>query len=973
MKKESEKTSLLQRWKNKGPKNSLSNPIEKVPLGIKIPLSHGQQRLWFLQQMYPKNTFYNYSETYDFVGKLNEDILIESLKRVYKDHDILRTTYHIENDVIFQNVDPNSELKIDIYDLSALSAEDKKNRYEAISEADSTKHFDLTKPPLIRVTLIKKNTTEYTLQITLHHIITDQWSMRIFREHLADYYKALSLKNTDFTKKIVLQYTDYAYWQSKTEIDKDSLDYWKNKLSGDIPILNLPTDYNRPLRSTFKGAASFTQTYSKELSNNLLSLAKELNTTPYVLTLSVYYVFLYRYCGQTDILIGSPITNRNQKALENILGFFIDTIIVRTNVDSSMSFTDLVSKVRENTLEAFANKDIPFEVLVKELKVDRSLAINPFFQVMFLYFPELKLPDFSSDINVTHKLVDTKVSKFDLTIYISEENGHLSSTFEYSTDLFQEKTIERFQGSFKSLLEGIVSNPNENILKLPILTKTEKQFFDSEERPISNHFSEFKGIHNVIENISTLYPNNTAVTYKEDSITYKALNDKANILANQLLNNTQTSNEIIALCIDRSVDMIVGLLAILKSGCAYLPIDPEYPEQRINFILNDAKVNSVITQQRFAHLFKDHNIRQFHIEKVDESERTVQLRSPDIKDTDLAYVIYTSGSTGKPKGVPISHKNIMNSTAGRLDFYDKNPTAFLLLSSISFDSSKAGIFWTLCTGGNLVITEKHVEQDIEQIAHIIEQHKISHTLMLPSLYQVILENIEINKLKSLTTVMVAGEACSKQLCNTHFKISPNVSLYNEYGPTEASVWCIAHKIEKEDLEREHIPIGKPVANAKIYLLDNNKQKVPFGVLGEIYVGGQGLSKGYLNRSDLTSLAFLENPFNTNEKLYKTGDLGKYRNDGTIEFGGRIDQQIKIRGFRVELNEIEKVIKTYNTTIKNAIVLIDDDVKYLSNDIPLNDLFDVLKKINDDDLNAIFSYIQSLNNDEKEYLLNQIEV
>uniref|UniRef100_UPI0026141C2B non-ribosomal peptide synthetase n=1 Tax=uncultured Algibacter sp. TaxID=298659 RepID=UPI0026141C2B len=966
------KESLLDRWKNRETKDSTTNSIKKAPTDTKIPLSHGQQRLWFLQQMYPKNTFYNYSETYTFNGNLNENILVESLKRVYKDHDILRTTYHIEDGEIFQKINFNSELQIATHDLSKLQEEEKKVKSEIIIETDSKNHFDLTKSPLVRATIIKTNATNYILQITLHHIIVDKWSMGIFRENLADHYKSLSSKITDFTNRKELQYTDYAYWQNNTEINNKSLNYWKNKLSGDLPVLNLPTDYPRPLRPTFKGAASFKQKYSEIESSYLLTLAKQLETTPYVLMLSVYYVFLYRCSGQKDILIGSPITNRDQKVLENIIGFFIDTIVLKTEIVPSMSFKDLVNKVKENTLEAFTNKNTPFDLLVKELKTDRTLSINPFFQVMFVYFPEFKLPVFSSDLSVSHKLIDTKVSKFDLTIFISEENGQLCSTFEYATDLFQEKTIERFQSYFKSLIEGIVSNPNQSILELPMLTNTEKKFFLNQEKSISNHFSEFMGVHNIIENISTLYPNNIALTYKEHSITYKKLNDKANLLANHLLNNTKTPNEIVGLCIDRSVDMIIGMLAILKSGCAYLPIDPEYPEERISFILNDAKVQTTITQKRFSHLFEAHGTKQLHIENLDESIITTKQNLPDTKNTDLAYVIYTSGSTGQPKGVPITHKNILTSTAGRLDFYDENPTAFLLMSSISFDSSKAGIFWTLCTGGNLVIAEKRIEQDLDKIGNIIEKQSISHTLMLPSLYNLILKYVDDKKLQSIKTVIVAGEACTSKLSSTHFKKFTNVKLYNEYGPTEATVWCIAHQIKLENKNNQSIPIGKPVAGAQIYLMDEHLMLVPFGSVGEIYIGGNGLSNGYLNRPSLSSKAFIINPFNHTEKLYKTGDLGKYNNDENIEFLGRADQQIKIRGFRVELNEIEKAIKSYNSSIKNAVVLVDDNVKRFDETITISDLIVVLKNMKDEDLNTIFSSLESLSNDEKEYLLNQIE-
>ncbi len=923
MKKDNEKTSLLNRWKNRSKEKSLTNSIEKAPLGIKIPLSHGQKMLWFLQQIYPENPFYNYSEKYTFSGDLQEDILIKSLKLVYNDHDILRTTYHIDDNEVFQKIDNTASLDILTYNLSSLPEVEAKIEADKIMETCATKHFDLNKSPLVRIALIKISTKKNILLITLHHIVTDKWSMRIFRDHLASYYKSFSSNENHTNKRASLQYSDYAYWLETKKTNTKQLDYWKNKLSGEIPNLDLPTDHIRPLKPSFAGAASYTQIFNQELSNKLLALSKELETTPYVLMLTVYYLFLYRLSGQTDILIGSPVTNRDQKVLEELIGFFNDTIVLRTKILPNMSFKNLVKEVKKNTLEAFANKDIPFDVLVKELKVKRSLSVNPFFQAMFLYHSVPENPFFSDDLKMSHTWFDSKVSKFDLTIYISEENGILSSTLEYASDLFNESTINRFQNYFKSLIEGVVSNPNQSISEIPMLSDADKHIHLNKEKTSSNNFEAYTGIHNIIENIAENHPENLALTFGENSISYKTLNEKANQVAQNILKNSTKNNEIVGLCIERSLDLIIGMLGILKAGCAYLPIDPEYPKQRVSFMLKDAKVNTIVSQNSLLPLFDEFEINLILIDQIDNLQNSNSIKLPVIKETGLAYVIYTSGSTGIPKGVPITHKNIINSTAGRLDFYDENPSAFLLMSSISFDSSKAGIFWTLCTGGNLVIAEKRIEQDIEQIANVIEQHKVSHTLMLPSLYHVILENIETNKLKSLTTVMVAGEACSKSLCDIHFKTLSNVSLYNEYGPTEASVWCIAHKIVTADLHNVQIPIGKAIANAQIYLLDDNKNKVPFGTSGEIYIGGEGLSKGYLNRPELTSDVFINNPFNTDEKLYKTGDLAKYKNDGTILFLGRIDQQIKIRGYRVELDDIENTINK-NELVEKSVVIVKQD-------------------------------------------------
>ena len=431
--KDTNKASLLARWKSKKKVDASVNNIKKVPTGINIPLSYGQKRLWFLQQLYPNNAFYNYSEAYTFEGNLKHNLIIESLKQIHQQHDILRTTYHIENNEIYQKVNHTAELYIQQYDFTNLSDDESNSETQKIIESHAKHYFNLTKGPLIKTVLIKISETRHILQITMHHIITDEWSLRILREQLSKLYQAKILNTKIPVNHTNIQYADYAYWQLKQGVNSAHLNYWKQKLSGDIPTLNLTTNFSRPIQTKFKGAISKTEEYSEEFSKNMLALSNSLDITPYVLMLSAFYVFLHRCSGQTDVLIGSPISNRDHKSLEDVLGFFIDTIVLRTQIDPTASFKDLVSEVRQNTLDAFSNKNIPFDVLVKELKVSRALATNPFFQVMFVYNEKVEIPAFSEDLKLNHKLLDPKVSKFDLTLFVSHENDKLSTTFEYST------------------------------------------------------------------------------------------------------------------------------------------------------------------------------------------------------------------------------------------------------------------------------------------------------------------------------------------------------------------------------------------------------------------------------------------------------------------------------------------------------------------------------------------------------------
>ncbi|TXE05979.1 amino acid adenylation domain-containing protein [Gelidibacter salicanalis] len=912
---------LLDKWKNSDKKKSLQTSIVKAPPGLPIPLTSGQQRLWFLQRLLPENPVYNYSENFVLTGELNILAFAHCLKQIFENNSILRSTYSYVNEQPVQLIHDGPEIKLNMFDLSKLSTEDKEKQKHDLLLSDARLPFSLDVFPLVRTTLIKLSDSEHVFLMTMHHIIFDKWSMDLFLKKLSTAYRNFFESQDVLKNDSDLQFSDYAFWQRSRVVYSDQLAYWKTKLGGEIPFLDLPTDYPQPARPTYKGT-SYRSQFSNELSTRVLELCKTLDTTPYVLLLSVYYVLLYKYSGQKDILVGSPISHRTSKVLENMIGFFDETVVLRTRVVPEMTFSNFVTTVKENTLKAFANKDVPFEALVKELSPQRSLSVNPFFRVMFIYHSVQKSPHFGSGLELSHSFFNPGVSKFDLTLYIANDNGQLSSGFEYASDIFKETTIIQLQEHLTLFLETVTKNPEQNILEVDMLTVKEKQFFFENTNQNSNFFQEFQGIHHIIESVGKISPQKTAVTFKNESITYKTLNERADALAATILNHTKNRKEIIGLCIDRSLEMIIGMLGILKAGCGYLPLDPDYPKDRLDFILKDAECNLLITQTFIKKQYEESGVQMLYIDSNEIINDHKDFNPPIIKEDDIAYVIYTSGSTGWPKGVPISHKNIINSTAGRLDFYPENPDVFLLMSSISFDSSKAGIFWTLCTGGNLVITEKKAEQDIAHLEALIQKNSVTHTLMLPSLYKLILEHGSISNLVSLKAVIVAGEACLPELRNLHFEKLETVNLYNEYGPTEASVWCTAFRIKKTDADI--IPIGKPVANAKMYLLNETLDMVPFGAVGDMYVGGPGLTKGYINKPELNKKVFLNNPFNNNSdgRLYKTGDRGRYDQEGNIEFLGRIDEQVKIRGHRIELDEVEKAMRQIFTNNK-IVVLVEE--------------------------------------------------
>ncbi|MEO9892388.1 amino acid adenylation domain-containing protein [Aurantibacter sp.] len=968
---EKKNSSLLSQWKLKQQEVPVQK-IEKVVEGTPLVLSHGQQRLWLLQQLHPENPFYNYSEAYRFNGKLNLENLYNSLQKIYDAHDILRATYELVDGLPVAKVGAKEKLHLSEYDLSVEA--ESQNQIDKILLVDSARPFDLQNGPVIRFSLYKLTQEKYILLLNIHHIATDKWSMGIFRNLLANHYTALNAGIDVQVNSLGIQYHDYAFWQRNKVVDQKQMDYWLKKLEGEIPILELPKDYKRPIIASYKGAFK-KQTFSSSLSKSVLDLSNKLETTPYVLLLSVYYVLLYRYTNQKDILIGTPISNRDHKSLEDLIGFFNDTVVLRAKFDENISFVDLVKIVRKTTLEAFANKDVAFEDLVKAIQPDRVANMNPLFNVMFLYHSVPKSPDFGSNLEFSQEVFDTQVAKFDLTLYIAEENNLLTSIFEYSSDLFNKVTIERLQAHFSLLLGAVVANPNEKIAAIPMLTSFEKEVFLQKESNLLSVEIPKKGIHDIITDIARANLNKKAVTFGSESITYQELIIQSNLVAKNILEITSGKNGIIGLCIQRSTDMIVGLLGILKAGCAYLPLDPTYPKERIDFMLSDANVLATVSNASTLAEMTEFDSKVLDISKLEANIEEFENDLPIVKSDDTAYVIYTSGSSGKPKGVPISHGNIINSTLGRKEFYDTNPDAFLLMSSISFDSSKAGIFWTLCTGGNLVISEKRLEQDVAKLTEVIKNNEVSHTLMLPSLYSMLLDHAVLNKLKGLKTVIVAGESCAANLCAKHFEKLPNANLYNEYGPTEATVWCIAYKIDKSNIPSV-IPIGKPVANASIYILDESLGLLPYGATGEIFIGGPSLSGKYLNRPELSEGAYVDNPFDKEyeTKLYKTGDLGRYKSDGNIEFLGRKDEQIKIRGFRVEIDEVQKAIMNHKT-VNNAIVILKKEIPDTTSisAMDTNLLIEHIEnRIGLDALNDILESIEHLSEEEQDYVNNRLE-
>jgi len=661
--------------------------------------------------------------------------------------------------------------------------------------------------------------------------------------------------------------------------------------------------------------------FSESLTRSLKELSQHADVTLFMVLLAAFSTLLYRDSGQRDILIGTPIANRNRAETENLIGFFINTLILRTRFSDQMTFRQLLAQVREMALEAYAHQDLPFEKLVEELQPERTLSHSPLFQVM-LDLQNAPMRDMRlQGLRLTELPFDSQMAKFDLTLTVFETDRRLSGALEYNTDLFDAVTVQRMVQHFERLLKAAVSNPDEQVSRLSLLTDDKRQqiLFEWNDTQVENE--SVLCIHELFEQQVSATPEAFALVLKDQRLTYRELNERANKLAHHLRRLGTAPEDLVGVCMERSVEAIVAILGVLKAGCGYLPLNPQQPPDRLSFMLAHARVKVLLTQEHLRLAIRN-SIQVVCLDKewLAIEEESVENPQSKVLVDQAAYLIYTSGSTGKPKGVLVSHRNLVHSTFARLRYYQEPLESFLLLSPFAFDSSVAGLFWTLCEGGILVIPEEESHRDPAYLAELIAQHSVSHLLALPSFYELILRQARAGHLTSLRTVIVAGEPCPFELVQRHAESLPQAALFNEYGPTEATVWSSVHRCDSNVRQRS-VPIGRPVTNTQIYVLGPQLEPVPVGITHEVYIGGDGLARGYLNHPDLTAERFVPNPFSAKPgaRLYKTGDLARFLADGKIEYVGRNDFQVKIRGYRIELGEIE-VALAQHPDVREAVVL-----------------------------------------------------
>jgi amino acid adenylation domain-containing protein len=885
------------------------------------PLSFAQQRLWFLNQLEPNSPFYNFSWPVRLQGNLNVDILKTSLGAIVDYQEILRTKYINQNGNPIQVIDVPQSVELQIIDLQQYDRTEQEIQLQKFLHQESQRPINLESAMMFRGCLLKLAPSEHVLLLVMHHIASDGWSMGVFWAQLTELYTAFLNGQSNPLATLPIQYADYAVWQREWltgEVLDHQLNYWKGQLAGANPLLELPTDRPRPPVQTYRGASQ-SLALSETLTTSLKQLCVKEDVTLYMTLLAAFQTLLYRYSGQEDIIVGSPIAGRNRAEIESLIGFFVNTLVLRTDLSSNPSFQELLARVRANTLDAYAYQDLPFEKLVEELNPERSLSYSPLFQVMFVF---QNTPGQTAQLlGLTQTPVElvTETAQFDLTLSVEEQNGLLIGSWNYNTDLFDADTITRMSGHFQTLLEGIVEHPEQPIAQLPLLTAPERHQLLVEWNNTATEYPQDKCIHQLFEEQVERTPDAIAVVFEDKELTYRELNNKANQLAHYLQKLGINPDVLVGICVDRSLEMVVGLLGVLKAGGAYVPIDPAYPQERINYMLEDAQLGVLLTQNDLVKTLPDDPGRVICLDTdwqiIDRSSQENPVSQ--VLPSHLAYVIYTSGSTGKPKGVLVTHQGLPNLALAQAKSFGVKPDSCVLqFASFSFDASISEIAMTFVSGARLCLAKKESLLPGSALIELFQQQGVTHVTLSPSALAVLPDE----PLSALESIIVAGEACPAELVA---QWSQGRRFFNAYGPTETTV-CATIAEYKDSTHKPSI--GQPIANTQIYILDAHRQPVPVGVPGEIYIGSIGLARGYLNRPELTQELFIPNPFSQKleTKIYKTGDLARYLPDGNIEYLGRLDNQVKIRGFRIELGEIEAGLSQH-PIVCQAVVIAREDV------------------------------------------------
>ena len=912
-------------------------PIEPAPReeGRGLPLSFAQQRLWFLDQLEPDSPLYNVPMVMRIQGAMNVTVLEQSLNEIVRRHEALRTTFTAADGVALQHILPEMVIPLSVVDLATLPDGEREQEAMRLATAEAQRPFSLAVGPLLRAQLLRMGDEDHIVLLTMHHIVSDGWSMTILLRELLTIYEAFSKGQPSPLPDLGIQYADFAHWQRnwlQGEALETQLAYWRRQLHNAPPLLELPTDRPRPALQTYRGASrSFD--LPAELYRQIKALSRKEGATVYMTLLAAFQALLCRYTGQTDISVGTPIANRNRTEIEELIGFFVNTLVLRTDLTDEPTFRKLLVRVRETTLAAYAHQDLPFEMLVDELKLTRDMSYSPLFQVMFVLQDAVTRKPWLnagglSGLTLSSLDLDSGVAKFDLVLEMVEQDDSLSGTFEYSTDLFDESTIDRMIGHLRTLLQSIAANPDQSVASLPMLTEDDTHLLDQWNE--TAHSSPQACIHQLFEDQVSKTPESIAVTFQGHHLTYAALNERANRLAHYLRAKGVGPEVMVGLCMERSWEALVGLLGIMKAGGVYVPMDPEYPTDRLAFMLQDLAaatpdrdVPLLLTQKRLVEQLPQSSMAQvIHLDADWESiEREGSADNPvsGVELQNLAYVIYTSGSTGTPKGALLAHRGLTNLIHYLSSLLEVTAESSVLqFASLSFDASLPELFMALTTGARLVMASQETLGSVPDLLALLRSERITTVSLPPTLLRI----LPSDGLPDLHAVISAGEACPPEVAT---RWSPGRLFVNGYGPTETTVGAACYRVQYLPEGTTNVPIGRPMDNVRLYVVDRHLQRVPVGVPGELCIGGIGVARGYLNRPELTADKFVADPFHGDDsaRMYRSGDLVRYRADGNLEFMGRIDQQVKIHGFRIELGEVEAVLAQH-PGVRQAVAMARED-------------------------------------------------
>jgi amino acid adenylation domain-containing protein len=918
---------LLAKLLKRDGNNLATTTIVSLPReSAEIPLSFSQQRLWFLDQLEPGSHAYHIPVQLRLKGSLNLPALEKTFGEIVRRHEILRTSFPSLDGRPMQFIMPALPVRLPLVDLRGMEEPEREERMREIALEEIQRPFNLVTGPLLRLMLLQAGDEDQVLLINMHHIVSDGWSLGVFLQEVSVLYEAYSGGQPAMLPEMAFQYADFAHWQREAlqgPVMETELAYWKEQLRDRQPVLLLPLARPRTAKQNFRvGQEPFM--LDQELSEALKRLARQEGVTQFMLLLAAFKTLLYRYTQQGDISVGTSIAGRNQSELGGMIGCFLNTLVMKTSFTGDVPFKELLKRVRGVALGAFAHQRMPFEKLVEVLQPERDLGHHPLFQVMFDFISTPPLALQLRGLEVSNFEVAAPAAKFELSLSMADRETGLAGLLEYNMDLYDEATIKGMLRHFQNLLEALTDNPSRRISDLKMLDSAESHQLLKGWNDTGTDDETETCLQDLFERQALRTPDAIAIVFEDEQVTYRELHDRANQLAHYLRRLGVGPDVLVGVCVERSVEMLVALLGILKAGGAYVPLDPTYPKERLAYMLEDANVSVLLTQERLSDHLPMHPARVLRLDADWQEIAEESCENPLNRSVaeSLAYVIYTSGSTGKPKGVQISHRAVVNF----LRSMSREPglsqdDVMLALTTLSFDIAALELFLPISVGARVVLLSRETAADALQLARKVNEVRPTVMQATATTWRLLLDTDwpGDSQLKGLC----GGEALSAQLAQQLLERCG--SLWNLYGPTESTVWSLAKQM---DPNGRAVLIGRPIANTSVYLLDSHLQPLPAGVCGELFIGGAGLSRGYLNRPELTAEKFLPNPFAEEHgaRLYRTGDVARYHENGEIEFLGRVDEQVKVRGYRIEPGEIEALLRRH-PSIRESLVIARNDEGY----------------------------------------------